>query len=158
MTILRSKSTVPAKWMKTLRPHEKKVSAERPILRCLSVVARGLGGERPVGGGRRDRVASEAASTTSMLRGVVRGIVRGVVRWVARDAVRVCRDSEVASLARGLIEPVVLLMPLRSIVEASSWRSRCATGADGLLPMLRRVHGFVACEYVVGELRARCWW
>lgn len=65
--------------MKTLRPHAKKVSAERPILRCLSVVARGLGGVLPVGGGRMDSVASEAASTTSMLGGVVRGIVRDAV-------------------------------------------------------------------------------
>lgn len=106
--------------MKTLRPHEKNVSAERPILRCLSVVARGLGGERPVGGGLRDRVASEAASMMSMLRGVVRGMVRGVVRVVVRDAVRVCRDSEVASLVRGLMEPIVLLMPLRRIGECCS--------------------------------------
>lgn len=97
-------------------------------------------------------MASEAASATSMLRGVVRGVatgaVRDVVRVVARDALRLCRESKVASLVRGLMEPAVLLIPLRSVGES---RSRFSTGADCLLPMLRRVHGFVACECVVGE-------
>ena len=66
---------------------------------------------------------------------------------------RVWRDSEseVASLVRGLIEPVVLLMPLRSIGERCSCSS---TGADSLLPMVRAVHGLVARECVVGELKA----
>ena len=65
-----------------------------------------------------------------------------------RGVVRARRKVVGASLVRGLMEPAVLLIPLRSVGES---RSRFSTGADCLLPMLRRVHGFVACECVVGE-------
>ena len=95
----------------------------RANLRCLSVDARGLGGERPVAGGRRERVAIEALSRMSMLRGVVR----------AR------RNVVVASLVRGLSELAALLMLLCSDAECFS---RSTTGADTLLPMMRCVDDF----------------
>jgi hypothetical protein len=78
-------------------------------------------------------------------------MLRGVVRGVAR----VCRDSEVASLVRGLMEPLALLMLLRSVGESCSC---CSTGADTLLPMVRCLHGFVACGCVTSEVKARCGW
>jgi hypothetical protein len=104
-----------------LRPHEKKVRAERSVLRFLSVVARRFGGELPVAEGRRFNVASEAASRTSMLRGVVRLLV-------------FC-DVLVAVLMRGLIEPTALLMLLRCVDESAS-----SEVADILLPMLCCLH------------------
>jgi hypothetical protein len=89
----------------------------------LSVAARGLGGERPLVGGRRERVAIEALSRMSMLRGVVR----------AR------RKVVGASLVRGLMEPMALLMLLCCDGECFS---RPSAGADSLLPMMRCVDDF----------------